>query len=342
MAGENFCLKWNDHHNVFFSNIESLCEKSFLTDVLLSAGGQVYPAHKLVLCICSTYFQELFFKPQPASMQSSNTVIYLKDVDPTYLQLLLTYMYRGEVDVSESHLTEFLRTAAGLRVRGLTETDRSAPAPAPAPTPETVFSNKRKLETRPLVQDEVILGGKKISRDFGYVQTKTDEIVINENPTTSDIKEESDEPSTTWTSVSKENINTNREEDYPVEMTNYQTDLTGYEDDKDHYGGKIDKFPEDPTLMTDKLNKAYQCEMCSMSFNQKWLLRRHWKTHTGAKPYKCTVCARTFSLRDSCTRHIRTVHRDVVDVTKDNVNTLVDVTDPDFEPNNVMTVQYNE
>ena len=55
-----------------------------------------------------------------------------------------------------------------------------------------------------------------------------------------------------------------------------------------------------------------------------------------------TVCARTFSLRDSCTRHIRTVHRDVVDVTKDNVNTLVDVTDPDFEPNNVMTVQYNE
>ena len=30
MAGENFCLKWNDHHSVFFSNIESLCEKSFL------------------------------------------------------------------------------------------------------------------------------------------------------------------------------------------------------------------------------------------------------------------------------------------------------------------------
>ena len=57
MAGENFCLKWNDHHSVFFSNIESLCEKSFLTDVILSAGGQMYPAHKLVLCICSTYFQ---------------------------------------------------------------------------------------------------------------------------------------------------------------------------------------------------------------------------------------------------------------------------------------------
>ena len=41
-------------------------------------------------------------------------------------------------------------------------------------------------------------------------------------------------------------------------------------------------------------------------------------------------------------RHIRTVHRDVVDLTKDNINTLVDVTDPDFEPNNVMTVQYTD
>lgn len=72
------------------------------------------------------------------------------------------------------------------------------------------------------------------------------------------------------------------------------------------------------------------------------LLRRHWKTHTGAKPYKCTVCSRTFSLRDSCTRHIRTVHRDMVDLSKDNISNLVEVTDPDFEPNNVMAVQYSD
>ena len=34
-------------------------------------------------------------------------------------------MYRGEVDVGEEHLTDFLKTASGLRVRGLTETDRA-------------------------------------------------------------------------------------------------------------------------------------------------------------------------------------------------------------------------
>merc|ERR1711976_572443 len=101
----------------------------------------MYPAHKLVLCICSTYFQ-------PA-MQFNNTVVYLKDVDPSHLQLLLTYMYRGEVDVSENNLTEFLKTASGLRVRGLTETQAPVPTqtaapppPAPAPIPEYVHKRK--------------------------------------------------------------------------------------------------------------------------------------------------------------------------------------------------------
>ena len=66
MSSENFCLKWNDHHSVFFTNVESLCEKSFLTDVVLSAGGSLFQAHKLVLSICSTYFQvcsQLFSSP---------------------------------------------------------------------------------------------------------------------------------------------------------------------------------------------------------------------------------------------------------------------------------------
>ena len=52
-------------------------------------------------------------------------IFYRQDVDPNHLQLLLTYMYRGEVDVGEEHLTDFLKTASGLRVRGLTETDRA-------------------------------------------------------------------------------------------------------------------------------------------------------------------------------------------------------------------------
>ena len=76
-------------------------EGEFLTSILIIK----------ILYIHSS--QELFFKTHSSPMQYNNTVVYLKDVDPSHLQLLLTYMYRGEVDVSENNLTEFLKTASG-------------------------------------------------------------------------------------------------------------------------------------------------------------------------------------------------------------------------------------
>jgi hypothetical protein len=64
MSSENFCLKWNDHHSVFFSNAEKLCHGSLLTDVVISAGGTLFQAHKLVLSVCSKFFQVLFTRSQ--------------------------------------------------------------------------------------------------------------------------------------------------------------------------------------------------------------------------------------------------------------------------------------
>ena len=93
--GENFCLRWNDHHDTFFASAEKLCHGSLLTDVVLSAGGTLFQvqlqyssnvrhvtppspqAHKLVLSVCSKFFQDVFAQPQ-AVPQAHNTVIYLK------------------------------------------------------------------------------------------------------------------------------------------------------------------------------------------------------------------------------------------------------------------------
>lgn len=216
-----------------------------------------------------------------------------QDVDPTHLQLLLTYMYRGEVDVSENNLTEFLRTAAGLRVRGLTETDKQQMPP------DTDLGGKRKLERvtetriseKKVRAESSVLSSLPVSRSYPHVIPATMEgLVIEEPPSTTAIKEERDlEPSTTWTTpvvrgggalVRSESVSGSGEgeetsdpvtSDYPLEMTNYQTDISGsYEiEDKDT------SYNKDPEAMVvgDKLNKAYQCEMCNMSFNQKWLLR---------------------------------------------------------------------
>ena len=40
MSQEEFLLKWNDHHNSFFSIMKELSESEVLTDVTLACGGK--------------------------------------------------------------------------------------------------------------------------------------------------------------------------------------------------------------------------------------------------------------------------------------------------------------
>jgi len=133
MSGEDFLLKWNDHHSLFFAGAEQLCESEEYTDVTLAAGSKFFPAHKLVLSICSPYFQKLFRR-----LGTEKPVIFLKDVDPKHLELLLQYMYKGEIKVEENELVTVLNTAQGLEIKGLTDsTDtgsaKSSEPPKPAP-----------------------------------------------------------------------------------------------------------------------------------------------------------------------------------------------------------------
>ena len=118
--GENFKLKWNDHHSIFFSTAESLCQGDHLTDVTLSCGKKEFSAHKLVLSICSQYFYELF-KPKQNRPANQAAIVYLKDVSPSHMELLLNFMYRGEINVEEEELMTLLNTARGLQIRGLSD-----------------------------------------------------------------------------------------------------------------------------------------------------------------------------------------------------------------------------
>jgi len=125
---EELLLKWNDHHSVFFIGALDLCELEEYTDVTLAAGNKFFSAHKLVLSICSPYFRQLF-----QHLGKDRAVIFLKDVEPNHLDLLLQYMYKGEIKVQESELANFLNAAQALEVKGLCEKNHSTPRPTPGP-----------------------------------------------------------------------------------------------------------------------------------------------------------------------------------------------------------------
>ena len=103
---EELLLKWDDHHKSFFELAEDLCHQEQFIDVTLSCGDHNFPAHKLILSVCSPYFRHLFLR-NPCK----HPIVVLKDVHFKYMKLLLMYMYRGEVSCPQEDLHGLLKTA---------------------------------------------------------------------------------------------------------------------------------------------------------------------------------------------------------------------------------------
>jgi len=116
---QEYCLRWNNHHSTLVSVMDALLQKGTLVDVTLAAEGKSIQVHRLVLCACSNYFQELL-----SQHWDKQAVVFLKDVKFDQLQALVDYMYRGEVNVSQDQLAAFLNTAEALKIKGLADSDR--------------------------------------------------------------------------------------------------------------------------------------------------------------------------------------------------------------------------
>ncbi|XP_046456910.1 protein tramtrack, beta isoform-like isoform X1 [Daphnia pulex] len=114
MDAEEFCVRWNNHHHVLVSVLDKLLEKESMCDVTLSADHQFVRVHRLVLCACSNYFEEMLSK-----QVDKQAFIFLKDVSFPNLRALVDYMYKGEVNVAQEQLVSFLQTAEALDIKGL-------------------------------------------------------------------------------------------------------------------------------------------------------------------------------------------------------------------------------
>nr|CAH0109090.1 unnamed protein product [Daphnia galeata] len=114
MDAEEFCLRWNNHHHVLVSVLDKLLEKESMCDVTLAADHQFVRVHRLVLCACSNYFEEMLSK-----QADKQAFIFLKDVSFPDLRALVDYMYKGEVNVAQEQLASFLQTAEALDIKGL-------------------------------------------------------------------------------------------------------------------------------------------------------------------------------------------------------------------------------
>ncbi|KAF2356756.1 BTB/POZ domain [Trinorchestia longiramus] len=154
-------LRWNNHSSAFVHCLASLLQKETYSDVTLACDGHFFSVHKLVLSVCSEYFEAILGKTT-----CTKPVIILKDIRHTDLQALLSYMYAGEASVPHNDLARLIKAAECLKIKGLAVPDESPPpqekkrSAVEAPTDLHAFKKRRAgvvnaVEEKPIVNDVI-------------------------------------------------------------------------------------------------------------------------------------------------------------------------------------------
>ena len=117
-SSEKISLKWNDSKSFL-----QLRQQTGLFDVtLVSSNQRQVSAHKVVLSACSDFFKNIFHRNT-----HSHPLLYLDGVDHEEINLMLDYIYQGEVQIYQDYLDRFLNIANKFKLdAGLLASEESS------------------------------------------------------------------------------------------------------------------------------------------------------------------------------------------------------------------------
>ena len=93
------------------------CQKETFTDVTLVSDDLLpISAHRIVLGAASPVLQKLLTIQEP-----NHPILYLRGIKHDLLQLLLHFVYNGEVNVKEELIESFMKIAAELEIKELSQ-----------------------------------------------------------------------------------------------------------------------------------------------------------------------------------------------------------------------------
>lgn len=117
MLPQQYCLRWKYHHSNLQTMFSQLLDRGCFCDVTLACEGQTIRAHRVVLCACSTYFDQLLTN----CSTEKDPIIIMRDAKFEDIRCLIEFMYKGEINVEHGSLASLLKTAEELRIKGLAE-----------------------------------------------------------------------------------------------------------------------------------------------------------------------------------------------------------------------------
>jgi uncharacterized C2H2 Zn-finger protein len=198
--------------------------------------------------------------------------------------MLLSYMYRGEINCQEAELLGLIATARGLGVKGLSDVEEESGRRLPSPLKKGRGGSKRKRED----VKEVV--------EAGEVETR---IKLEEEDAAG---QDGVEPQVVEPRIEGMLLEQAGEESW-FENMGYQGEA---EDGQQPAGGDDSRAPggEGSGLVGETLD----CPQCPKSFASSWHLKRHVLTHSKMKKCRCEYCGKLFSRNDNLKSHQKSVH----------------------------------
>ncbi|XP_020293817.1 uncharacterized protein LOC109859711 isoform X1 [Pseudomyrmex gracilis] len=109
-------FKWNDYQIYLADVVRQLLQEDCMVDVTLSASGERIHAHRIVLCACSTLFQEIL-----SQVTEDDPTIILSDISSQDIKSIIEFIYHGEVRVPVDNISSLLEAAQSLKISGLVD-----------------------------------------------------------------------------------------------------------------------------------------------------------------------------------------------------------------------------
>ena len=110
---EEVCLKWGDFQTNISYSFSDVREQGDLTDVtLVSQDNQNIEAHKVIISAFSLFFRTLLKRNKHA-----HPLIYTRGMKSRDLVAAVNFMYKGEVNILQSDLNNFLQLAEEMEIK---------------------------------------------------------------------------------------------------------------------------------------------------------------------------------------------------------------------------------
>ncbi|XP_065584106.1 longitudinals lacking protein, isoforms F/I/K/T-like isoform X2 [Artemia franciscana] len=323
MNSQEFCLKWDMHHRTLISIFEELLVNETFVDVTLVAEGKSIRVHKVVLAACSAYFYDIVHLHQNHSL-----AIFLKDVKYSELQVLVDYMYRGEIQVAQGSLPSLIQTAQYLKIRGLAKTEEIESKNQPIESDLLPHGKKRSgtsarycQKKKKVIQSSTHEPSIQLDTEVDSLRTLPVPVIENSEldsctaPSSSscesDLKMNYMGLPTMFEECgsSMQSLGPRKLEDSGEDRDHRQEGLS--ESDGTVLGYELQGSCDITTFPSySSISGGYSCASCNKTYKHRRNLRRHenYECPNARKFFSCPLCSETFKRKCGLEAHLLKVH----------------------------------